>query len=233
PEGTVLLAERQTAGRGRLGRRWLDHPGGSVLCSILFRPRAELPPERWFLVPALVSLSAVEACSEAAGVECGCKWPNDLVARRDGRKVAGVLSEVSSRGAGAEAALVVGIGINCNWPGDHPPAGDPEIEEIASGATSLGLLARSPVDRDAVASVMLRGVGRRWQALVEDGPRVERALLSEYRSKCATIGRLIKVDVADELLIGRALDVDDSGRLLVDVGACVRTIDAGDVVHVR
>src|SRR5579875_3157458 len=87
PEGTVLLAERQTAGRGRLGRRWLGHPGGSVLCSVLLRPA--WPPERWHLAGWALMCSARDAVAEVTGVRLSGKWPNDLLAP-DGRKVAGV-----------------------------------------------------------------------------------------------------------------------------------------------
>ena len=226
PEGTVVLADTQSAGRGRLGRRWVGAPGGSVLCSILFRPAMAV--ERYFLAGWTVALAASEACLEVAGVECSCKWPNDLLAGDDGRKLAGVLSEVGEAGA-----LVVGIGLNCALPA--VPAGDPVPPELAS-ATSLERLAGRPVDRDAVAAAMLEAVARRWAPLKPAGPaalHAEEALRSEYRLSCSTIGQLVRVELAGEVFTGRALDVDDDGRLLVDVGSCIRTVGAGDVVHVR
>jgi BirA family biotin operon repressor/biotin-[acetyl-CoA-carboxylase] ligase len=242
PEGTVLLADRQSAGRGRLDRRWLDHPGGSVLCSILFRPAWTL--DSWLLAGFVVALSAIEACSEVTGVDCSCKWPNDVIAGREHRKVAGVLAETA-----LPNSLVVGIGINCNWPDDFPPAGSPDAAEIAARATSLDRLAGRSVDRDAVADRLLEAVSRRWAALSGVGPvpagtapapagtapapAAAAALRGEYRRRCATIGQLVRVTLADEEFTGRALDVDDQGRLLVDVGACIRLVDTGDVVHVR
>jgi BirA family biotin operon repressor/biotin-[acetyl-CoA-carboxylase] ligase len=231
----VLLAERQSAGRGRLGRRWLDHPGGSVLCSMLFRP--SWPIDMWFLASWVVALSAIEACREVADVECRCKWPNDLIGGSEHRKVAGVLAETA-----LPDALVVGIGINCNWPADFPPPAEPDAVEIAARAISLDRLAGRGIERDDVADRMLAAVERRWQALAPRDPGTAPAgpahgevvaLRSEYRRLCATIGELVRVELPGEELTGRALDVDDGGRLLVDVGACVRVIATGDVVHVR
>jgi BirA family biotin operon repressor/biotin-[acetyl-CoA-carboxylase] ligase len=250
-EGTSVLADSQTAGRGRLGRRWVDAAGGSVLCSVLFRP--EMPPESWHLLSWLVALAARDACADAAGVELTCKWPNDLEAR--GRKVAGLLAEVAwsppaqpaPLGAGAAGpvkgnagpatgnagpAVVVGVGINCNWPADWPRRDDPDAAAIAAGATSLDRIAGRPVDRDAVADRLLDRVAQRDLAL-EERPNAARSLSAEYRRNLSTIGLLVRVELPGETFVGRALDVNDEGHLLVDVGACVRTVSAGDVVHVR
>lgn len=241
PEGTSVLAERQSAGRGRLGRRWADVPDGSVLCSVLFRP--VLPVERWSIFAFLVSLAARDACADAAGVELCCKWPNDLYAGE--RKVAGVLAEVVTPptparpptpagfpAPGAGAALVVGVGINCNWPEGWPAGDDPDSADLRLRATSLDRLAGLPVDRDAVADRLLDRVGQRYSALTSS-PRGVRGVAAEYRRNLSTIGQLVRVEMADETFVGRALDVDDEGHLLVDVGACIRTVAAGDVVHVR
>ncbi|MHB8243855.1 MAG: biotin--[acetyl-CoA-carboxylase] ligase [Acidimicrobiales bacterium] len=230
PEGTVVLADRQLAGQGRLGRRWVDHPGGSVLCSILFRP--PWPIEEWYLVPWVVALSAIEACGIVTGVNARCKWPNDLLVGPDQNKVAGILSESVPGGA-----LVVGIGINCNWPADFPPRGSSDAAEIAARATSLDRASGGPVDRDRIADQLLQAVSRRWGVLRSSASQPERhavqALRADYRYSCATIGELVRVELPDETLTGRALDVDDHGRLLLDVGACVRIVEAGDVVHLR
>lgn len=234
PEGTCVLADAQSAGRGRLGRQWVDAPGSSVLCSLLFRPAT--PLERWHLCSVVVMLAARDACAEVAGADLSCKWPNDLVAGHEdpgtaGRKVAGVLAEVVPGPSGEPGGVVVGIGINCNWPVDWPPAGSEEATELR-WATSLDRLAGRPVDRDGVAAVLLAGVADRYSAL-SDGPPAERSLMSEYRRHLATIGRRVRVDLGTESVTGTALDTDDDGRLLVDVGACIRSVAAGDVVHLR
>jgi BirA family biotin operon repressor/biotin-[acetyl-CoA-carboxylase] ligase len=229
PEGTVLLAERQTAGRGRLGRRWLDHPGGSILCSVLLRPA--WTPERWHLAGWALMCSARDAVAEVTGVMLAGKWPNDLLAA-DGRKVAGVLAEAVPGGG-----LVVGIGLNCNWPDRFPPEGEPGAAEVAARAISLDRLAGGPVPRDAIAQRMLERLGAEWAALRPQAPAPDeeavRSLASRYRAACGTIGEQVSVELPGEQVVGTALDVDDLGRLLVDVGACLRTVDSGDVVHLR
>ncbi len=229
PEGTAVLAEAQTAGRGRLGRRWLDAPGGSVLCSVLFRPQLAL--DRWHLLSWVVALAARDACADVAGVELRLKWPNDLQA--GDRKVAGLLAEVASApGDAGGPALVVGIGVNCNWPAGWPPPDDPDAADVALRATSLDRLAGRPVDRDAVADRMLDRIGQRYGVL-QGSPGAAASLATEYRRNLATIGQAVRVDLAGETVTGDALDVDDEGHLLVNVGACIRTVAAGDVVHLR
>ncbi|MGO8876344.1 MAG: biotin--[acetyl-CoA-carboxylase] ligase [Acidimicrobiales bacterium] len=240
PEGTTVLAERQTAGRGRLGRRWADVAGGSVLCSVLFRP--QLPLGEWHVISWLVALAARDACADAAAVELTCKWPNDLQAGE--RKVAGLLAEVvwppaegagsvpTTGGRGEGPGLVVGIGINCNWPADWPPRDDPDATAIIASATSLDRVAGLPVDRDAVADRLLDRVAQRY-AVLTSSPAGARSMAAEYRRNLSTIGRVVRVELADESFVGRALDVNDDGHLLVDIGACIRAVAAGDVVHLR
>jgi BirA family biotin operon repressor/biotin-[acetyl-CoA-carboxylase] ligase len=232
-EGTSVLARCQTAGRGRLGRRWVDVEGESVLCSVLFRPA--LDPTRWHLLSWLVALAARDACARVAGTELTLKWPNDL--QVGDRKVAGLLAEVvvppAPSGATPPAgALVVGIGVNCNWPADWPPAGDPDAAEIAARATSLDRVAGYRVDSDEVAAELLDGVAGRYSVLRGDD-HYAASLAAEYRASLATISQRVRIDLADESFTGTALDVDDSGHLLVDIGACIRTVAVGDVVHVR
>jgi BirA family biotin operon repressor/biotin-[acetyl-CoA-carboxylase] ligase len=235
PEGSSVLADRQTSGRGRLGRRWVDVAGGSVLCSMLFRP--VLPLDRWHLISWVVALAARDACADAAGVELSCKWPNDL--QSGDRKVAGVLAEVVVERAGAPApatspapALVVGIGINCNWPADWPASDDPDAPALKVRATSLDRLAGRAIDTQAVAERLLDRVAQRYSALLAL-PTGATAAAAEYRRNLATIGRPVRVELADESFTGTALDVDEDGRLLVDVGMCIRPVAAGDVVHLR
>jgi BirA family biotin operon repressor/biotin-[acetyl-CoA-carboxylase] ligase len=230
PEGTVLFAERQVAGRGRLGRRWLDHPGGSILCSVLFRP--SWPLERFHLASTTVALAAVEAVAGVCHVTCWCKWPNDLVSA-DGRKVAGILAETVP----ASSAVVVGVGVNCNWPEVFPERDDPDAAEVARRAVSIDRLSGGPVDREAVARAMLAGIARRWQQLGPGAalpdPEAERDLMAQYRRRCSTLGSLVDVGRTGEHVTGTALDVDDSGRLVVATPLGTRVFATGDVVHLR
>jgi BirA family biotin operon repressor/biotin-[acetyl-CoA-carboxylase] ligase len=210
-EGTVAVADHQTAGRGRLGRTWLAPPGSSLLLSVLLRPA--LAPERLHLATAVVAVAAAAAVDDVAGFRPGLKWPNDLVV--DDRKLAGVLAEAELSRVDAPA-VVVGIGLNLNWPIDLP-------DELATIAVAVNHVTSQPVERDAVLQALLAHLDRRYGDWT--------AVASEYRRSCVTIGRTVRVDLGDEVFTGTAADVSDEGHLLVDVGMCLRTVTAGDVVH--
>ena len=255
PEGYAVVAEHQSEGRGRLGRSWEAPPGTAVLCSILLK--ADLGPEQLHLAAWAVALAAVQACRATAGVELSLKWPNDLITvtggsggeaeshagrAEDERKVAGILSEIlppgTEDGPGGRVArksnwVVVGIGVNVNWPPGWPPADskDPGLVSMAARATSLNRIAGRQVDRSELTGRLLAGVGT-WSAMLASREG-RRCLASRYRQACATIGREVRVELADETVTGRALGLDDAGRLLVSTGARIRTVSAGDVVHVR
>lgn len=219
PEGLVAVADHQTAGRGRLGRSWTAPPGASLLVSVLLRP--DLPPESLHLVTAAVALAASDGGRKVAGVESSLKWPNDLLV--GDRKLAGVLAE-ADLGARGGGAVVVGIGINVNWPGELPP-------DLAATATSLDRVAGHEVDREALLVELLVGLEGRYAGLGGESGRA--ALASEYRTRCSTIGREVRVELADESFTGTAADVNDAGQLLVTTDVCLRTVSAGDVVHLR
>jgi BirA family biotin operon repressor/biotin-[acetyl-CoA-carboxylase] ligase len=206
PEGVVVVAGSQTAGRGRRGRTWEAAPGSSLLTSVLLRP--ELEAARLHLAVAVVSLAAADACEEVSGFRPGVKWPNDLVV--GDRKLAGVLAEVEGD------AVVVGVGLNLSSTASWPP-----------GAVSAEEVAARPVAVDALLDALLAALGRRY------GSRDWAAVASDYRRACTTLGRVVRVDLADESFTGTAADVSDDGHLLVDVGMCLRTVASGDVVHLR
>lgn len=254
PDGYAVVAEQQSHGRGRLGRRWEAPAGSAVLCSILLRPALE--PDRLHLATWSVALGAAQACRESAGISVSLKWPNDLVAVLESgaaqlapghstseRKVGGLLAEVvgsqssaSPGGRGARRfaeAVVVGIGINVNWAADWPPADskDPEMRSIAAQATSLNRLAGHAVDRNDLVGRLLRYTGARAALFASHEGR--QLLAGEYRRASATIGREVRVELGDETFTGTALDVDDAGCLLVSTGVCIRTVAAGDIVHLR
>lgn len=229
PEGLVVVAGHQTAGRGRHGRTWDAAPGSSLLLSVLLRPGPALPPdqplppgpapperssrhgpalppERSHLAVAAVSLAARHACSAVAGFTPALKWPNDLMV--GDAKVAGVLAEV------AGDAVVVGLGLNVSLAGPWPPGA-----ASAEGAAGRPIVVDQLLDGFLVALAHCYG----------DWP----AVASDHRRACATLGRTVRVDLADESFTGTAADITDDGHLLVDVGMCIRTITAGDVVHLR
>lgn len=217
PHGTVLVTDHQTAGRGTKGRTWFDPPGGSLLVSVLLRPA--LAPSHLGLTTMAVALAASAACEDAAGVKPGLKWPNDLVA--GDRKLAGILAESVLGGGGVEA-VVVGMGMNVNWPAD-PPA------EVAALGVALSSLAGSPVDREELLICLLRRLHAELAGL---GAGAEE-LLSRYRMASATIGRLVRVELPSATVTGTAMDVTDAGHLVVEVDGERVTFAAGDVTHLR
>ena len=229
PDGVVAVADHQTAGRGRLGRSWEAPPGANLLLSVLLRPALE-PADR-HLATTAVALAALDAIG-ALGLEeaVGIKWPNDLV-DGGGRKLAGVLAETdllpASGSEGFPAPIVVGIGINVNWPdgdADLPP-------ELRGLAVSLRMLAGAPVDRERLLDELLAALDPRTADL---GLPAGRQRLSQgLLAVCTTIGTRVRVDLADGSFEGTAAAISPEGHLLVASDGVTRTVVAGDVVHVR
>jgi BirA family biotin operon repressor/biotin-[acetyl-CoA-carboxylase] ligase len=224
-EGMVLLADHQTTGRGRLDRKWSAPPGSSLLVSALIRP--SLDPGEVFLVTVAAAVAAAEACEAVAGVCPGIKWPNDLVIADggpfEGRKLSGILAE-SIVSDGRVSAVVLGMGLNVNWPDDLP-------EELAGIAVSLAQLAQVPVDREELLVAWL-GCFDRWLSRIEsDAGRFE--LMDVLRSRSATLGRLVRVQMADRIVNGVAEQITEAGHLLVrsDETADLVEITVGDVIH--
>lgn len=223
PEGVVLVTDHQTAGRGRLGRVWEAPPGSSLLVSVLCRPR--LPVGRAHLVTVAAGLAAADALADVAGFRPGLKWPNDVVVETPAgtRKLAGLLAEAVVAG-GALDAVVVGMGMNVRWP--HPLP-----EELAATATAANHVAGRDVDRDDVLAAWLAAFGRRYAALHADAGVA--ATAAAHRAACVTLGRRVAVEVADGVVEGEAVDVDDDGHLVVDAGGRRTSLAVGDVVHLR
>ena len=226
PGGVVAVADHQSAGRGRLGRRWEAPPGSNLLVSVLLRP--DLPGSHRHLAGAVVALAATDAVMTRFDLELGIKWPNDLHAP-DGRKVAGVLAEADLAGTGpaGPAPIVVGIGINANWPGsdgDLPP-------ELMGSATSLRHVLGRPVDRSGLLESLLAALEPRAADLASPSGRERQT--ADLAGRCTTIGTRVRVQLPEEWFVGTATGVTDEGHLVVDDGVRVRTVVAGDVVHVR
>jgi BirA family biotin operon repressor/biotin-[acetyl-CoA-carboxylase] ligase len=218
--GLALVAEHQTAGRGRLDRVWVTPPRAALACSLLLQPD-DVPVQAWPWLPLLAGLAVVDAVKGAAdghlAAPVGLKWPNDVLVGE--LKVAGILVERVERQAGAVA--VVGVGVN---------VGSTREELPVASATSLALEG-AQVDRSVLLAGVLTAFADRyatWRAASGRGPR------SAYAEACTTIGRHVRVELPDgRSLRGRAVDVDAEGRLLVDDGTRVQALGAGDVVHVR
>jgi BirA family biotin operon repressor/biotin-[acetyl-CoA-carboxylase] ligase len=235
-EGLVVVADHQSAGRGRLGRRWEAPRGANLLVSILLRPR--LPVDARHLASAVVALAAADACEALSGVGVDVKWPNDLLV--GGRKLAGVLAEADV-GAEDRSPIVVGIGINVAWPprpsGDQtaPDAASPlrtDVTEVTDTATSLLRECGHPVDRAQLLERLLVGLEPRVAALDSPGGRSGQA--ADLQDRCSTIGARVRVDTATASFVGTAVAVTVEGHLVVDVDhQGPRTVVVGDVIHLR
>lgn len=217
PDCTVLVAEHQHAGRGRLARSWSSPPGSGLTFSVLLRPSG-VPQDRFGWLPLLAGLALADVVRGLTDAPCGLKWPNDLLLGDGQRKAAGILAEVADPVA---PAIVVGFGINvAEAPLDEP------------GATCLAEYAE--VDRAGVLVEVLRRFAERehaWRARAGD-PETARA---DYRAACLTLGSPVRVTMPGTGYVdGIAEDVDVDGRLLVlEPGGRRRAMAAGDVTHVR
>lgn len=226
PEGAVLAAEEQRAGRGRMGRTWTSPPRAALTFSVLLKPA--VPPARRGWLPLLAGVAVAAAVTGVTGVETGLKWPNDLLAAD--AKLAGILAEA------AGDAVVVGIGLNVST----EPA---ELSHLlaptrpgALPATSLRAAGATALDR---ASLLLAILGelehwyRAWQRAGGDPDRS--GLRQEYLRWSATIGRTVRAELpGGQALSGPAAGVDSDGRLLVRLSSGSEVaVAAGDVVHLR
>lgn len=197
--GTVVLADRQTAGRGRLGRRFHSPAGMGIYMSVILRYACK--PEELMHLTCACSVSICDALTKAAGIRPGIKWINDLVVGQ--KKLGGILTELVI--TGRETCAIVGIGLNvCQNPMDF----DPEIRAIA---TSLGQILDQKVAREAVFDAILREIYKMDQTLLTD----KAAIMERYRKDCITIGKQISVVRGEEVRHGQALRITDDGALLV------------------
>jgi BirA family biotin operon repressor/biotin-[acetyl-CoA-carboxylase] ligase len=218
PDRTVLAAEHQLAGRGRLDRSWESPAGAGLTFSVLLRPTAPIPTWGW--LPLLVGVALHEAVETVTGLQPTLKWPNDLLCGPDEEKVAGILAQTSG------AAVVVGIGLNVSTTRDELPA---------PTATSLALCGAQGTDRtQLLAEVLTRIDARAAQWSDVDGDAEACGLAAAYRESCATLGREVAVTTTAAAIVrGHARGIDSDGRLQVDVGGRVEVIGAGDVEHLR
>jgi BirA family biotin operon repressor/biotin-[acetyl-CoA-carboxylase] ligase len=226
PEGVVLAAEQQSAGRGRTGRAWVSPPRAGLTFSLLIRP-GTVPRARLGWVPLLAGVAVAAAVRAVATVDARLKWPNDVLA--GAAKLGGILVEA------AGDAVVVGIGINVSTePEELPP---PRLAPAGSlAATSLRIAGSPSLDRELLLAEILAGFERWYRAWERASGDPERSgLHAEYTRLCGTIGRRVRVELpGGQLLSGLATRVDADGRLLVRVRPDAELpVAAGDVVHLR
>jgi BirA family biotin operon repressor/biotin-[acetyl-CoA-carboxylase] ligase len=213
PDGTVVLAEEQTAGRGRLQRSWWAPAGSSLLLSLLLRPA--WPARQAQRLTMVCSLAVCEAIGEVAGVRAEVKWPNDVLI--EGRKVCGILTELDVVGERLGTA-VVGIGINVNVDFEGAP-------EMLAPATSLMRAAGRTVSRLDLLVALLKGIELRYLAACGG-----RSYHREWAERMATLGREVQVSGGAQVWHGVALDVDEDGALWVRAeDGSVQRVLAGDV----
>lgn len=214
PEGLVAVADFQSAGRGRLDRRWESPPGASLLCSILLRP--DVAPDQLQLVVACVALAARAALVRLSGVRPALKWPNDLIV--GDAKIAGLLAEIVA--VDERLAVVVGIGVNLTHEG---PA------NVVS--TSVRAESGVTITPPALLDILLDELEAR-RALLDssDGQAI---LRDEYQRALITLGLLVRVERTNDVLVGLATSVDEFGQLIVVVDGEEVAVTVGDVVHVR
>ncbi len=216
PEGTVVAAEHQRRGRGRLGRSWVSPKGKGITLSVILRPTLQLAEAP--LITLMAAVAAARAIQAATTLKPEIKWPNDLMVRN--KKVAGILTELSAE-LNRVNTVVVGIGVNVNTPRSALP----------THATSLAEEAGERIDRVELAKGLLRQLDRCYADFLAEGPE---AVLKQWRRFAGFLGRRIRVVVEGKTVDGQAVDVDSNGALLVrtDTGF-VEAVAAGEVLVVR
>ncbi|MFE9994479.1 biotin--[acetyl-CoA-carboxylase] ligase [Streptomyces avermitilis] len=222
-EGAVLVAEEQTAGRGRLDRQWTAPARSGLFFSVLLKP-SEVPVHRWGWIPLLTGVAVATGLSRAAGADTALKWPNDLLVSVGGqeRKAGGILAERTG-----EDGVVVGVGINVTLHEDELPV---------PAAGSLTLAGAVSTDRDPLLRAVLRSLERWYGTWREaDGDPAVSGLQEAYAAGCATLGRTVRAELpGGRSLTGEAVAVDGDGRLVLATAEGVQQpVGAGDIVHLR
>ncbi|MEV5470720.1 biotin--[acetyl-CoA-carboxylase] ligase [Streptomyces griseoincarnatus] len=224
-EGVVLVAEEQSAARGRLDRKWVAPARSGLFFSVSLRPGdAGVPMERWGWLPLLTGVAVATGLARAGGVDTALKWPNDVLVtvRGEERKAGGILAE-----AAGDGGVVVGVGVNVSLRAEELPV---------PTAGSLGLAGAVSTDRDPLLRAVLRGLEDwygRWRAAGGDAGAC--GLQEAYAAGCATLGRVVRAELpGDRALVGEAVAVDGDGRLVLATEAGVQEpVGAGDIVHLR
>jgi BirA family biotin operon repressor/biotin-[acetyl-CoA-carboxylase] ligase len=215
PEGTVVIAERQTAGKGRLGRTWSSPPKVGLYLSLILRP-----PISPALAPGLsliAALSVAESIRHYPKLKAMIKWPNDVLL--DGKKVAGVLTELSAE-LDRIRFVIVGIGINVNHSVKEFP------EELRSKATSLQLEATQKVDRIKLVQLLLTNLEKRYYSFVKSGLKNQIGAIREYS---ALLTKKVSFKQNGKTVTGTAIDIDNNGMLVVDLGDGKVSVGSGEV----
>ncbi|MBM4257569.1 MAG: biotin--[acetyl-CoA-carboxylase] ligase [Deltaproteobacteria bacterium] len=212
-EGTVVIADRQTAGRGRVGKPWFSPPGVNLYLSVLMKPAIPIADAHFYTL--IGSLAIVDALANY-DVSAQVKWPNDVILKD--KKIAGVLSEIQIANGHLDS-LILGVGINVNISRNDM---NQQYSDAASGATSLIEVLGRPVDRNVLAARILENLERRHFQFLAHG---KQSVVAEWRS-CSFLGRRVSINEGGIQVEGIAINLDDEGCLVV-------TLDDGSTAHVR
>ena len=217
PQGTVLIADRQSGGHGRMGRSFQSPDGVGIYFSILLRPKCA--PGQLMHLTCATAVAMCEAIEAAAGFRPGIKWTNDLVYHK--RKLGGILTELGLSAKGTVDYAIIGIGINCcQQEADFP-------EEIRAIAASLSMVTGGEIDRAKVAAAMMDALHRMERRLLTE----KQAILDTYRRDCITIGQEVSLlRLGEAVRHGKAIGMDDDGALLVAFeDGHVETVNSGEI----
>jgi BirA family transcriptional regulator, biotin operon repressor / biotin---[acetyl-CoA-carboxylase] ligase len=217
-EGLAVVADEQTAGRGRLQRAWSSPKGAGLYFSMLLRPR--VAADRWTLITFVAALATGDALFEANEVRTDIKWPNDLLANE--RKICGILAEAIETPGGR--AVVVGIGVNL--------ADEAFPQELAGVATSVAAQSRTQPERETILAALLRALSR-WYSLLHEPDGAEKIVAAWASRSSYASGRLVQVTNGDETLQGVTRGIEADGALRLETSAGIQSIRAGDVSSVR
>jgi BirA family biotin operon repressor/biotin-[acetyl-CoA-carboxylase] ligase len=217
-EGLAVVADEQTAGRGRLQRTWSSPKGAGLYFSILLRPA--LLPKRWTLITFVAALATGDALREAAAVQTDIKWPNDLLAGE--RKICGILAEAIETPTGR--AVVVGIGINLT--------DDAFPRDLINVATSVANESDRKPERETILKSLLSALSR-WYSLLHETDGAEKIVAAWTSRSSYASGRMVQVTNGEEVLQGITRGVENDGALQLETTRGIELIRAGDVTSVR
>jgi len=215
PEGTLVITETQLGGRGRLSRGWFSPVAKGIWFSVVLRP--PFPPQEAPKCTLMAAVALNRAIRDITGIRCGIKWPNDILC--NGRKLVGILTEMSAE-MDAINHIVIGMGINVNIDAEEIP---PDLKEIA---TSISMESGAAVSR---IDLFIRVLERLEELYLQVRSSGFAAVLDVWREESITLGRMVNVIAPDKSFVGKALDIDGDGALLVETEQGVERVLAGDV----
>ena len=215
PDGTLVIADEQHGGRGRLSRSFLSPKGGGLWFTLVLRP--DIAPTEASKCTLLAALAVAKAIRMTTGIDCGIKWPNDILV--GGKKLVGILTEMSADMDGIRY-IVCGIGINVNILREE------FAEDIRDIATSVEAELGQPFDRLVLLNAVSGEMEHSYELMLKEGFA---PILAEWKEYSVTLGQAVRVIAPDETYEGVAIDLDEDGSLLVKTVAEIKTVLAGDV----